>query len=161
MDLNLLKENSNLIFTILGLIVFVLSTFLGITVVKLRDQKRKQADYNTRLAEEVKKQDFYFKDSIITICKATVQGQCEFSEACIRIKKLLEYYPEIASEEQFKVIQNMYEEIKGFSTHGERLNLSKQEIFNQDKARFSIEAKYKQDMHKSLEILQKKIESII
>ncbi|MFT6630672.1 MAG: cbb3-type cytochrome oxidase subunit 3 [Bacteriovoracaceae bacterium] len=159
--MNFIEQYSLFIFVALGLIAFFLSIFLGITLTSLREQKKKQNDYKEKFEAELKKQDYYFKDSIITICKATIQGQCEFSEACIRIKKLLEYYPDIESKKEYKVIQEMYDEIKHFSTHAERLSLPKKEIFNQDKLRFSLEAKYEQDFRKSLEILQKDFEVLI
>ena len=159
--MNFIEQYSLFIFIFLGLVAFFLSILLGITLRSLRAQKKKQDDYKVKLEAEIKKQDHYFKDSIIIICKATIQGQCEFSEACIRVKKLLEYYPDIESKKDYIVIQQMYEEIKHFPTHAERLSLSKKEIFKQDKLRFTLEKKYEQDFRKSLEILQKDFEVLI
>jgi hypothetical protein len=156
-----LQTNSSFIFVGLGTIVFILSIFLGMTLVNLKAQKKKQQQNQIKFDAEIKKQDEYFKDSIVIICKATIQEQCEISEACIRIKKLLEYYPEIESIQDFVVIQSLYEEIKQFPTHADRLKLSKQEMFKQDQNRFGIEKKYESDFRSALIILQKKFESLI
>ena len=154
--MKILLENLNLVLVGLGLIVFGLSIYLGFLVVKLKAQAKEHAKMQAQLDEEIKKQDVYYKESLMTIAKATLQGQCELSECCIRIKKILEFYPEIEKDPGLITIQLMYEEIKVFPTHGERLKLSKQDVFNQDKKRFKIEAKYQDDMHKALELLVSK-----
>ena len=117
----------------LGTIVFLLSIYLGMLMMKLRKQNLDKREYFKRLETDLSDKDKFYKDSIITICMATVQGQCDLSEACIRIKKLLEFYPEISSESQFEVIQLMYSEIQGFDTHAARTKLTKRERFGQDK----------------------------
>jgi hypothetical protein len=82
------------------------------------------------------------------------------SEACIRIKKLLEYYPHVENLEEFSVIQKMYNEIKDFATHDVRKELSKQEVFNQDKLRVKIEKEYHQKFMAVLPSLQNNFEQM-
>jgi hypothetical protein len=144
----------------LGLIVFTLGIYLGILFGKLGKQKREKAILQAKLDKKIIEQDTYFKESIIFICKATIQGQCELSEACIRIKKLLEYYPDVQSLVEFIVIQDMYNEIKDFATHDSRKELSKQEVFNQDKSRVKIEKAYHDKFMTVLPSLQSQFEQM-
>ncbi|MAX66342.1 MAG: DUF2489 domain-containing protein [Bacteriovoracaceae bacterium] len=152
--MDFLERYSILIFIVLGAIVFGLSLYLGIIFSKLKGQKELAKELEFKLAQSQKEQDFYYADSILMLCKATLQGQCDYSEACIRIKKLLEYFPEIEANEDFYVFQQMYQEIAGFATHQERLNLPKQEIFRQDQLRFKVEQKYEDKFMKSLKQLK-------
>lgn len=141
------------IFIFLGLIVFILAGYLGFLFVKLRAQKSEQDEMQKKLDEKIKEQDYYFKDSMVTLARATLTGQCDLSECCIRVRKLMEYYPEMEANKDFGPIITMYEQIKIFPTHQERLDQTKQEIFNQDKQRYQIENDFRESVHKSLEKL--------
>lgn len=155
-----IEENYIIIFLVLGFLAFALSIYLGFVLKKLKVKKEQD-----QLKSEIRQRDFdkrqkFLKESIITISRATVQNQCELSEACLRIKKLLENYPEIASEEQFSAIQEMYLEIEEFPFLEERAKLTKQEKFKQDNKRYAIEEKYNKRVRKALELLLRKFESI-
>ena len=141
------------IFIILGLIVFGLAGYLGFLFVKLKAQKADQDELQKKFDEKIKEQDYYFKDSMITLARATLTGQCELSECCIRVRKLMEYYPEMEANQDFGPIITMYEQIKIFPTHQERLDQTKQEIFDQDKRRYEIENDFRESVHRSLEKL--------
>jgi hypothetical protein len=147
--MDFLERYSILIFIVLGAIVFGLSLYLGIIFSKLKGQKELDSLDFLKLVKTKTK-----NLKILMLCKATLQGQCDYSEACIRIKKLLEYFPEIEANEDFYVFQQMYQEIAGFATHQERLNLPKQEIFRQDQLRFKVEQKYEDKFMKSLKQLK-------
>lgn len=141
------------IFIFLTLVVFGLGIYLGMLLTKLKQQK-KQAEQLKKVYEfNIKERELFLKDSILTISKATVQDQCELSEACIRLKKLLENYPEVEKKDEFAIIQKMYRDLNGFAYLEERDKLTSKEKFAQDKQRYKIEKDYKEEMYKSLNLL--------
>ncbi len=151
--MNFLIENANIIFIVLSVLVLGLSIYLGI----LLSQVKKK---NDKIREEKEKKDLFIKDSLKIIALATIQGQCDLSECCNRIKNLIDYFPELANKAEFQVFQQMYEEIKSFPTHERRLEQSKQQIFQQDSLRFKIEDRYREDMIKSLDLLRTEVEAL-
>lgn len=153
-----LIEYKIFIFSFFAIVVFALAIYLGVIFGQLKKQGEEKRRLQEKLDEKIAEQDTYFKESIVFICKATIQGQCEISEACIRIKKLLEYYPDIESIEDFNVIQQLYTGIKDFATHSDRKELSKQEVFNQDKKRMKIEKDFETEFLNILPQLQEQIE---
>jgi hypothetical protein len=155
-----LKQNQILFITILGAITFALSIYLGFLIKKLREQDREHKTLLEEHREKLQEKAEYYKDSIIMISRATIQGQCETSEACVRIKKLLENFPEVEKETQFEIIQKMYEELSGFAYLDERKKLSKQDVFKQDSARFKVEEKYQDKFIQSLKVLVQRFESL-
>ena len=155
-----IKENNILVFSILGLITFALSVYLGTLIVKVKNFKDAQKLKAEIRERNLAKREHFLKDSITTICRATLRGDCELSEACLRIKKLLENYPAIENEAEFRPIQDMYDEIKEFPYLEARQALTKQERFKQDNKRFKIEENYKEKMNKSLNLLLQRFENL-
>ncbi len=151
--MNKILEYQIPLFIFLGAVVFALAIYLGFLFTKLKQQKNDQDDLQKKFDEKLKEQDYYFKDSLVTLARATLSGQCDLSECCIRVRKILEYYPELEANKDFGPIITMYEQIKIFPTHQERLDQSKQEIFEQDKKRFEIENDFRESVHNSLEKL--------
>lgn len=151
-----LEQNQIVFFISLGLVTFGLAVYLGMLVKSLYAQKEQMNEHEHKLQETAE----YYKESILIISKSTIQGQCEVSEACIRIKKLLEFFPEIEHLEQFSVIQKMYNELKSFAYLQERKELTRQEVFKQDNARFQVEEKYQDKFVKSLRSLVEKFETL-
>ena len=156
-----LVENANKAYFFFSLIIFALSIYLGVLVSKIRRNSQQIESRANEIDKQIEERAVYYKESIIIICKATIQKQCELSEACIRIKKILEYFPSIEKNNDYKVFQEMYNEIKDFPTHAARNELSKKEIFGQDQRRLKIEQKYQEKMLVGLKVLQNQFESLM
>ncbi len=135
--------------------------YLGVLYSKLNQQTVKNKEQQELLDKKIEEQDIYFKDSIVSISRATLNGQCELSEACLRIVNLLKYYPNISNLPEYEVLHEMFSEIKEFAVLEERKKLPKQEIYNQDKKRIIVEKKYEEKALKSLESLQKQFEKLL
>lgn len=143
--------NTNIfIFILLGLVTLFLGVYLGVLISRLKAQKRKQENSEQKVQEILVERDTHLRESIITISRAAVQNQCELSEACIRVKKLLENYPDIALQSEFEIISRMFNELREFDYLEARKAISKQERFNQDKKRFMVEDKFRDPMLKAL-----------
>ena len=140
-------------FILLSLITLVLSIYLGVLFVRLHYQKKQQTQIKQQFQAQYDKKEKFYRDSLKIICQATLAKQCELSEACLRINHLLGFFPQKRSNENYRIIFDMYEQIKGFDILEDRLSLSKQAKFNQDKERIAIENKFSSKMYKALEIL--------
>ncbi len=142
---NMTQDQFYIAFIVLSALVFILSIGVGYFYIKLKQEtKKKIAEHDKmeaqREAREKERQAFV-RDSLITIARAFVQKQCEASEACIRLRMLIDRI-DFVENEDFPIIFSMYEEIKHFDTHQNRKDLSKQDRFSQDKQRFAIEDKH-------------------
>ena len=148
------------ILTFLTLITLSLGIYAFVLLKKLK--KQQQAGKEGEAYLEKMNQDRHQEriESLITISLATIQDQCEPSEACIRVKKLLEYYPDIARQEEYQVIEQMYQEVKDFDILEDRNALSKQEKFKQDNKRFLIEERYGAELKDALTKLEQEIKTL-
>lgn len=125
-----------------GLIVLSLLGYLGWLLLQLKWQQRRHAAVQTQLDDSNQAQHEQRRKSIELIALAAIDGDCELSEACIRIKHLLDYYPGLAAEPEHRVIGEMYAEISGFATHDARQALTVSERSAEDRARYRIEERY-------------------
>lgn len=153
-------QNQVFFIVILAVITLILSIYLGILMKKLKQQKHYHETILEEQRRKAQERAEYYKESIIMISRATIQGQCETSEACIRIKKLLENFPTIADETDFGIIETMYKDLEEFPYLEKRQELSKQEVYAQDKKRFKVEEKYNDDFIIALKKLVHKFESL-
>ena len=103
--------------------------------------KQKKVD----LEEQNKKRERQgsLKESIRIISMATIQGQCETSEACLRLANLLPLYEEVdPKEDQWQDLFSMFQEIRGLKTMSERADLKTQARHKEDQIRYAAEEKY-------------------
>lgn len=128
----------------LVIVIVGLSFLAGRLWRQISDHKRIQTkQIQEKMAKEVERKEFV-EESLRIITKSMLEGQCDLSEGCIRVRMLIERTDNIdAKNEEFKVFFDMYEEIKHFKTHEARKELSKQELFNEDKERLKIEERYR------------------
>ena len=135
---------------LLGYAVYLqFGTFNQLKADKEGEQKRLAEAYNGR-------QDS-LQESIRIISMATIQEQCETSEACLRIANLLPHLDLINHEEEvWAPLFSMYKEIKGLKVKDERKALKAAERMAEDKIRWDIENKYHDDILKICELLYEK-----
>lgn len=135
------------IYIALGLIILGLGIYLGTLVTKLQKQKAAQAKTRKKIEDKVTD----IKESIVMISKATLQGQCDPAEACIRIYNLLIF---IEMNDHYPVTQKYFKEIETLSVLKKRQELSAQDAFKEDKVRFKAEDKFKEDFFEELKLLK-------
>ena len=152
---NLISNNAVIIYVVLTIVVFGLGIYLGIMLSKLKIQKAQSLETVQKEKERLAKRDEFIRSSIVSLSRAAVQGQCELSEACIRVKKLLENYPRVEQMDEFGVIQKMYRDLSEFDYLEARSQLTKQERFKQDNKRFRVEDDYREIITESFNSLIK------
>lgn len=145
---DIIQENQIFLFSTLSVVVFVLATYLGFLLNKVKLQKKMNALRDQELETLRKQREQSIRESIIMIARAVVNEQCEVSEGVIRIKNLSDIIG-MDSLDILKSINEMYERIKDFAILEERNSMPKQEKFNQDKKRFAIEDEYSAEVKKA------------
>lgn len=141
------------------LIVAGLAFYLGQLLSQLQKQKQQQQQ---ALAEQQRKQaehQQYLLDSILLIGQATLEEQCELSEAGLRIWVLLEnLQPELAQACRFPALFAMYDCVKDMPTHDARKALDKKELRRLDHIRqqkeIDLAASLKDDIRQLLNLLK-------
>ncbi len=141
------------------LIVAGLAFYLGQLLSQLQKQKQQQQQ---ALAEQQRKQaehQQYLLDSIVLIGQATLEEQCELSEAGLRIWVLLEnLQPELAQACRFPGLFAMYDCVKDMPTHDARKALDKKELRRLDHIRQQTEidlaTSIKDDIRQLLSLLK-------
>ncbi len=141
------------------LIVAGLAFYLGQLLSQLQKQQQQQQQ---ALAEQQRKQaehQQYLLDSIVLIGQATLEEQCELSEAGLRIWVLLEnLQPELAQACRFPGLFAMYDCVKDMPTHDARKALDKKELRRLDHIRQQTEidlaTSIKDDIRQLLSLLR-------
>ena len=135
---------------LLGYAVYLqYGTFKLLKTNKDTEQKRLANAYNGRQEN--------LQESIRIISMATIQEQCETSEACLRIANLLPHLDAIDhSESTWEPLFSMYKEIKDLKIKDERKALKIADRMAEDKVRYDIENKYHKDILKICELLYEK-----
>ncbi len=143
-----------ILFIALGLIVLGLSIYLGVLYGKLKAQKQAQIEQDAKVDRLLKERDEQIIESLDTIALVLIQEQCEPTEGCIRIKKLVDEIEHLKDREELVVFHEMYEEVKGFATLQDYKDLDKRERFKQDNRRYAIEEKFNQRIKKASQHLR-------
>lgn len=137
------------LFTLLGATVLGLSIYLGVLLRKLREQKKFLEQTQEAARESWRRREGDIRGSLQTLALVIIQDQCEPTEGCIRVKKLVDEIDYLKDRQELAVFHEMYEEVKEFAILDDYKSLSKQEKFRQDNKRFSVEEKYNARLKKA------------
>ncbi len=97
--------------------------------------------FESRQSKQLDDRREHWNESARIVALAVVQGQCEPSEGCLRLRYILAQLGESR-----ELLESMGDELSSFATHKERKQLSMQERHKQDQHRFMIEEKYSGDL---------------
>ena len=88
--------------------------------------------------------------SIKLLARCILADQVEFSEACIRIKVLLDNLaPDIHREPEYAIFNEIYESTSHMPTHEARKKVDRRFLFKLDKQRWELEARNEADIRKA------------
>ena len=89
-------------------------------------------------------------ESIRIIALAVEEGQVEHSEACLRLKGLLDYVaPELLDQAPYRVFQEVHDKIQHMPTHRARQATDAKLVQKMDKERFAVERQHAEDVRKA------------
>ena len=121
------------------LAIALLVAFIGRQSRALQDSRRRQEK-----AESFQKER---RDSMIesirVLAMAVEENQVEYSEACLRIKGLLDHVaPELLDQSPFRVFQEVHEQIQHMPTHRARQETDARFVEKIDRERLAVEKEH-------------------
>ena len=129
-----------------ALIIAVLAFYAGMLLWQLQQQTKQHKQQLLIEQQQKAQKQRYLTDSIVLICRAMLEQQCELSEGALRVWVLLDH---LVPERQpdpvltYPGLHQMYQVVKDMPTHEARKQQSKQQTFNQDKIRLTAEQELK------------------
>lgn len=103
---------------------------------RARARERSQAAFHAQRRESI-------VDSLQVLAMAIEQDQVEYSEACLRIKGLLELVaPELLTQPPYQVFQDVHDQISHMPTHQARQDTDRKFVRKMDKERFAVEQQH-------------------
>lgn len=128
-------------------IVAVLAFYAGKLLWQLQQQTKQRQQDELQHQQKLVEKRRYLTDSIILICRAMLEQQCELSEGALRVWVLLDHLQPDRQPDpvlSYPGLHQMYQVVKDMPTHDARKQQSKQQIFQQDKIRLNAEQELKQ-----------------
>jgi hypothetical protein len=128
-------------------ILLALSAIAAYYLIKLRKTEQQQAQQIQQNQAVWQKHQDELAADLRFIANSMLQGQCEITEGCMRIKVLMDRLDEgLQHKPEFKTIQKHFAQTITMPTHDAYKALSKQEQFKLDKQRFSLEDENKEQV---------------
>jgi hypothetical protein len=124
------------------LIAFGLSAivFLALFIYRQRDALSIHQRRSKKASEFARKRRESMIESIRILAQAVEAGQVEYSEACLRIKGLLDHVePTLLQKSPFIVFQQVHDKLQHMPTHKARLETEPKFVNKMDKERHAIE----------------------
>lgn len=145
------------IFLIAVLIIFCL-IMLKIVSSLRQQQKHRQATNQQRienLQSMLKQQYEHRVDSIHVIANAMDEGQCEYTEGCIRLKHLIgQINPDLLAQDKYRVIDTIYKATEHMPIKEDWKALDKKIQTKLSNERYALEAKHKEDIEVAVKSLR-------
>ncbi|MCH8499395.1 MAG: DUF2489 domain-containing protein [Marinobacter sp.] len=126
--------------------IVVLSVLIARHLRTLRTRKQQQQQLAQKQEAFLAKRHASMVESIRIIAMAVEADQVEYSEACLRIKGLLDYVaPELLDDPEYVVFRTIHDAISHMPTHQARKDLQKSDpkaVRCMDKERFALEQQH-------------------
>lgn len=152
-----MNNTTIIIFILLGLAVFGLSIYLGIILVRLKNQKLQKEKLTQDFQDELENRKSQLYESLHTLALVMEQGQVGIAEGCIRIKKLIDLEDDLRFHEDLSDFHKAYLDFADLAFLEDYKKLSNQEKFKQDLKR----QKFEQIHEKTLVQASTKLKNLI
>ncbi len=89
-------------------------------------------------------------DSIRILAMSIEENQVEYSEACLRIKGLLDHVePELLNEAPYRIFQEVHDRIQHMPTHQARQDTDTHFVRKMDKERYALEKEHADEIRRA------------
>lgn len=150
----LIENNANYFFAAFAIIIPLLSYAIFLQFKTLKIIKKSTAQKEESIKKQQNERQENLMESIRIISLATVQEQCEVSEASIRLANLIPLTNSLdKNSPDFISIFSLYQEIKHLKTHQERNDLKTADRLKEDKIRYEAETRHLEGVKKACEQL--------
>lgn len=94
-------------------------------------------------------------DSIKVLAMAIEQDQVEYSEACLRIKGLLDHVePALLEQSPYRIFQQIHDRIQHMPTHKARQDTDRKFVEKMDQERFALEQEHADSIRRAATALR-------
>lgn len=134
-----------------GMIIFALAGYAGILLAKLRHQTKTQ---EIAKLEAIDKRNLKIIESVDVIAMATLQQQCDLSEAAIRLYMImihLQGKKRVLFSMRFPALYELFEVVKDMPRGEDRTSLQKKERMRDDMIRIKAETRLQSSIFVELE----------
>lgn len=134
-----------------GAIILGLSIYAGILLAKLQQQNKQQLHLKNAA---IKQRNDNIIESVDVIARATLQEQCDLSEAAIRLYMLMIHLQgdkAVAFETRFPALYELYDVVKDMPRGDDRSALTKKDRKPLDNIRISAEVRLHAAIHAELD----------
>ena len=136
-----------LLIIIAALILLALSAVAAYYWIKLKNVQKEQAAQIAKNQQAWLDRQEELASDIRFIANSMLQGQCEITEGCMRLKVLMDHLDkDLANKTEFQTLQFYYQQTLNMPHHEAYKGLSRKEQFHQDKKRYSLEDKYREQI---------------
>ncbi|NOH30831.1 DUF2489 domain-containing protein [Vibrio mediterranei] len=153
--------NTFTLLAIAGAIIIVgLASYAGYLLLQLKKQKELQQQHRD-LA--IQKRNANIFESVDTICLATIQGQCDVSEAAIRLYNIMDYVQgndRVDFDESYPATSELYHIVKDMPRGDARQEMKKQDRMQDNLTRQKAEARLNDAIIEELKDLQQKVKPL-
>ncbi|MFM2666980.1 DUF2489 domain-containing protein [Vibrio mediterranei] len=153
--------NTFTLLAIAGAIIIVsLASYAGYLLLQLKKQKELQQQHRD-LA--IQKRNANIFESVDTICLATIQGQCDVSEAAIRLYNIMDYVQgndRVDFDESYPATSELYHIVKDMPRGDARQEMKKQDRMRDNLTRQKAEARLNDAIIEELKDLQQKVKPL-
>ncbi|KZZ62139.1 hypothetical protein A3762_02010 [Oleiphilus sp. HI0125] len=134
-------------YSVVGLVCIVLLSW-AITKQLRALKQENNARRELRLKEAERRK--FLLDSVYVLCKSVLDKQVEISEACMRVKLLIDHFDSTLHERHdFKVFNDVYDRLEHMPRFEARKRLSRREMNALDQERYEVEAEYEDEVKKA------------
>lgn len=124
----------------------LLAFFIARQLTRLRTQ-RIRSEKNRAFQAQRRQQMI---DSIRVLAQAVEEDQVEYSEACLRLKGLLDHVaPDLLSQPPFQVFQDVHDRIQHMPTHRARQSTEPKFLEKMDQERFAVEEEFSDNIRRA------------
>ncbi|GAL23404.1 DUF2489 domain-containing protein [Vibrio maritimus] len=153
--------NTVTLLTIAGVLIIVgLASYAGYLLLQLKKQKELQQQHR-ELA--IKKRNANIFESVDTICLATIQGQCDLSEAAIRLYNIMDYVQgdeRVDFDKEFPATAELFHIVKDMPRGDARQEMEKQQRMRDNLTRQKAEARLNDAIVEELKTLQRTVQPL-
>ncbi len=122
----------------------------SLAILREAQQSQKAAGLSSNLELE---------DSLIVLARCILDDQIELSEACIRVKVLMDNLdPAWPQSQGLAIFSEMYDKLAHMPTHAARKATDKRFLFKLDKQRFDLERQHREAIREGAKTLLKQLE---
>jgi hypothetical protein len=122
------------------ILVALLAFWVGRMAGQLKDAQQRSGQASTRSATARDAARDAARSSIQVLARCILADQVEYSEACIRIKVLLDALPESErSHPELEIFETLWQALAHHPTHAARDDLDKRERWTLDRERWTLE----------------------